>query len=475
MDISFNKTKVLATVGPASNSYERLVALVQEGVDAFRLNFSHGAYEEHQKVINHVREVNRQYNTNICLVQDLQGPKIRLGDVENGSVEIVEGQRVKLVCDGSISTADRLSTIYTGLAKDVNEGDAILLDDGKLELRVISTDKELEVITEVVYGGIVKPRKGINLPNSRVSAPSLTEKDVEDLHFGLDNDVEWVALSFVRKVEDIHEIKRIIRERGKDTRVIAKIEKPEAIENIDEIIGAVDAIMVARGDLGVEVGMEKVPMIQKMLVEKCNQAAKPVIVATQMMESMIVNPRPTRAETNDVANAVLDGAHCLMLSAETAVGAYPIETIRSMNLTIRMVEEHSHVFNRSFASNPESPTFLSDSLVANACNLASDTNAKAIIGMTKSGYTAFQLAKYRPKADIFVFTENHRLLNTLNLVWGVRGFFYNKFESTDSTILDIKQILLDGGYIKKGDVFINTASMPINEQKRTNMIKLSVA
>lgn len=466
---------MLATVGPASNSYERLVALVQEGVDAFRLNFSHGAYEEHQKVINHVREVNRQYNTNICLVQDLQGPKIRLGDVENGSVEIVEGQRVKLVCDGSISTADRLSTIYTGLAKDVNEGDAILLDDGKLELRVISTDKELEVITEVVYGGIVKPRKGINLPNSRVSAPSLTEKDVEDLHFGLDNDVEWVALSFVRKVEDIHEIKRIIRERGKDTRVIAKIEKPEAIENIDEIIGAVDAIMVARGDLGVEVGMEKVPMIQKMLVEKCNQAAKPVIVATQMMESMIVNPRPTRAETNDVANAVLDGAHCLMLSAETAVGAYPIETIRSMNLTIRMVEEHSHVFNRSFASNPESPTFLSDSLVANACNLASDTNAKAIIGMTKSGYTAFQLAKYRPKADIFVFTENHRLLNTLNLVWGVRGFFYNKFESTDSTILDIKQILLDGGYIKKGDVFINTASMPINEQKRTNMIKLSVA
>ncbi|MDX5436903.1 MAG: pyruvate kinase, partial [Pontibacter sp.] len=296
-----------------------------------------------------------------------------------------------------------------------------------------------------------------------------------DLHFGLDNDVEWVALSFVRKVEDIHEIKRLIRERGKDTRVIAKIEKPEAIENIDEIIGAVDAIMVARGDLGVEIGMERVPMVQKMLIEKCNQAAKPVIVATQMMESMIVNPRPTRAETNDVANAVLDGAHCLMLSAETAVGAYPIETIRSMNMTIRMVEEHSHTFNKTFKLNPESDTFYSDSLVANACYLASDTNAKAIIGMTKSGYTAFQLAKYRPQANIFIFTENHRLLNTLNLVWGVRGFFYNKFESTDSTISDIKQTLLDEGYLKKGDVFINTASMPINEQKRTNMIKLSIA
>ncbi|RIJ33513.1 pyruvate kinase [Pontibacter oryzae] len=475
MEISFNKTKVLATVGPASNSYERLVALVQEGVDAFRLNFSHGAYEEHQKVIDHVRQVNREHNTNICLVQDLQGPKIRLGDIENGSVEIEEGQRVKLVCDGSISTADRLSTIYTGLAKDVKAGDSILLDDGKLELKVISTDNELEVETEVIYGGIVKPRKGINLPHSKVSAPSLTEKDIEDLHFGLDNDVEWVALSFVRKVEDIHEIKRIIKERGKDTRVIAKIEKPEAIENIDEIIAATDAIMVARGDLGVEVGMEKVPMIQKMLVAKCNEAAKPVIVATQMMESMIVNPRPTRAETNDVANAVLDGAHCLMLSAETAVGAYPIETIRSMNMTIRMVEEHSGVFNRSFAINPNSETFLSDSLVANACNLASDTNAKAVIGMTKSGYTAFQLAKYRPQADIFIFTGNHRLLNTLNLVWGVRGFFYDKVESTDGTISDIKQILLDGGYIQKGDVFINTASMPINEQKRTNMIKLSVA
>ncbi|AKD03479.1 pyruvate kinase [Pontibacter korlensis] len=475
MDITFNKTKVLATVGPASNSYERLVALVQEGVNAFRLNFSHGAYEEHKVVIDHVREINRQHNTNICLVQDLQGPKIRLGDVENGSVEIIEGQRIKLTCDGSISTAERLSTIYTGLAKDVKPGDSILLDDGKLELKVISTDQELEVETEVVYGGIVKPRKGINLPHSRVSAPSLTEKDIEDLHFGLDNDVEWVALSFVRKVEDIHEIKRIIQERGKDTRVIAKIEKPEAIENIDEIIEATDAIMVARGDLGVEVGMERVPMIQKMLVEKCNQAAKPVIVATQMMESMIVNPRPTRAETNDVANAVLDGAHCLMLSAETAVGAYPVETIRSMTLTIRTVEEHSNVFNRTFTPNPESETFLSDSLVANACNLARDTNAKAVIGMTKSGYTAFQLAKYRPQAHIFVFTENHRLLNTLNLVWGVRGFYYNKFESTDNTITDIKETLLNEGHLQKGDIFINTASMPINEQKRTNMIKLSIA
>ncbi len=475
MEISFNKTKILATVGPASNTYDRLFALVQEGVDAFRLNFSHGAYEAHQQVIEHVREINRKNNTNICLVQDLQGPKIRVGDVENGGVEIKEGQIVKIICDGSLSTTDHLATEYTDLARDVSVGDTILLDDGKLELTVVSTDRDCTVEAKVKYGGIVKPRKGINLPDTKVSAPSLTKKDIRDLHFGLDNNVEWVALSFVRKVEDILEIKRIIQERGKDTRVIAKIEKPEAITNIDEIIQAADALMVARGDLGVEVGMEKVPMIQKMLVEKSNKASKPVIIATQMMESMIENPRPTRAETNDVANAVIDGADALMLSAETAVGAYPVETIRSMSLTIKTVETHSDIFNKSYILNPHSDTFFNDSLVANASNLARDTNARAIIGMTKSGYTAFQLAKHRPKADIFIFTENTSLLNTLNLVWGVRGFHYDKFESTDTTISDIKQTLLDGGYIKKGEVFINTASMPINEQKRTNMIKVSIA
>ncbi len=475
MNITFNKTKVLATVGPASNTSERLLSLVQEGVDAFRLNFSHGEHSEHLEVINHVREINNKHNMTVCLVQDLQGPKIRVGEVQNGGVEIKEGEEILLRCDGSLSVPGVLATNYTHLAQDVKVGDAILIDDGKLELKVLHTDHDQQVRCKVIYGGVVKPRKGINLPDTSVSAPSLTEKDLRDLHFGLDNDVEWVALSFVRSVRDINEIKRIIEERGKDTRVIAKIEKPEAIKNIDEIIEATDAIMVARGDLGVEVGMEKVPMIQKMVVEKSNRAAKPVIIATQMMESMIVNPRPTRAETNDIANAVIDGADCLMLSAETAVGAYPVETIRSMNLTIQTVEEHADIFNKSYVLNPHSQHFCNDSLVANACNLARDTNARAIIGMTKSGYTAFQLAKYRPKSDIFIFTENHRLLNTLNIVWGVRGFYYDKFESTDATISDIKETLLNGGHINKGDVFINTASMPINEQKRTNMIKLSIA
>ncbi|GAB2530785.1 pyruvate kinase [Rufibacter soli] len=474
MAIHFNKTKIIATVGPASNTPERLRALIQEGVDVFRLNFSHGTHPEHLKVIEAVRAINAEEGFNICLVQDLQGPKIRLNDIENGAVEIVAGQQVTIVCDKSVGTSTRLSTSYLRLAHDVRPGDAILIDDGKLELTVISTDGDKEVLTEVVYGGVVKPRKGINLPDTVVTAPSLTEKDIQDLHFGLDNDVEWVALSFVRKVEDIHEIKRIIAERGKDTRVIAKVEKPEAIRNIDSIIEATDAVMVARGDLGVEIGMEEVPMLQKMIVEKCQAIGKPVIIATQMMESMITNPRPTRAETNDIANAVMDGADTLMLSAETAAGAYPIETIRSMNRTIQSVESQAEVFHRNFVYNPEADTFFNDTVVASAVGLARDTNARALIGLTKSGYTAFQLAKHRPKSHIFIFTDNRALLNTLNLVWGIRGFYYDRFVSTDDTISDLKEILLREGHLERGDVFINIGSMPVMEKKRANMIKLSI-
>lgn len=474
MITDFKKTKIIATVGPASSSPEVLRALITEGVDVFRLNFSHGTHADHLKVIKHVREINAAENLNICLLQDLQGPKIRINDVLDGAVEIVAGQRLKIVCDNSIGTADRLSTSYTRLAQDVKPGDAILIDDGKLEVTVISTDGDLEVETEVVYGGVVKPRKGINLPDTVVTAPSLTEKDIQDLHFGLDNDVEWIALSFVRKVEDIHEIKRIIAERGKDARVVAKIEKPEAIRNIDSIIAASDAIMVARGDLGVEIGMEDVPMLQKMIVEKCNAVGKPVIVATQMMESMITSPRPTRAETNDVANAVMDGADTLMLSAETAAGMYPIETIRSMNRTIHSVEAQADLYYRNFVYDPESPSFLNDTVVASAVGLARDTNAKALIGLTKSGYTAIQVAKHRPKANIFVFTDNRVLLNTLNMVWGIRGYYYDRFVSTDDTINDLKEILVKAGHLKIGDAFINIGSMPVMEKKRANMIKLSI-
>ncbi|TGE23282.1 pyruvate kinase [Hymenobacter metallicola] len=473
----FNKVKIVATVGPASNTYEKLGMLIREGVDVFRLNFSHGSHEDHLAVINTVRRLNKDLRTHVGLLQDLQGPKIRLGEVEGGGVEIKPGDKIKLVCgEKEISTATRLSTIYLGLARDVKPGDMILIDDGKIELRVLATDRDKEVDVEVIYGGLVKPRKGINLPDSEVSAPSMTEKDIEDLKFGLENDVDWIALSFARRAEDIRFIKSLIAESGKTARVIAKIETPEGLKNLDEIIALTDAVMVARGDLGVEVKMEEVPMAQKMIVEKCNKAGKPVIVATQMMESMITAPRPTRAETSDVANAVIDGADAVMLSAETAVGAYPAEVIRSMVATILSVETRMpNLFNRWHPITPESPSFMVDSVLSAACHLAKNTGAKAITGMTHRGYTAFQIAKYRPKANIFIFTDNRPLLTTLSLIWGVRGFYYDRMLSTDGTISDIKYVLTTTGHLNKGDVFINTASMPINEKGKTNMVKVSVA
>ncbi|WP_151089299.1 pyruvate kinase [Hymenobacter baengnokdamensis] len=475
--VSFNKTKIVATVGPASNTYERLGMLIREGVDVFRLNFSHGAHEEHLSVINTVRRLNKDLRTNVGLLQDLQGPKIRLGEVEGGGVEIKRGDKIKLVCgEKEISTATRLSTIYLGLARDVKPGDMILIDDGKIELKVLATDRDHEVDVEVVYGGLVKPRKGINLPDSEVSAPSMTEKDIEDLKFGLDNDVDWIALSFARKADDIRFIKKLIAEAGKTTRVVAKIETPDGLRNIDEIIALTDAVMVARGDLGVEVKMEEVPMAQKMIIEKCNRAGKPVIVATQMMESMITAPRPTRAETSDVANAVMDGADAVMLSAETAVGAYPAEVIRSMVATILSVETRSpKLFHKWWPVDSAASTFMVDSILSASCHLAKNTSAKAITGMTHQGYTAFQLAKYRPKADIFIFTDNRPLLTALSLVWGVRCFYYDRFNSTDSTIADIRYVLTTTGHLKAGDVFINTGTMPITERGRANMVKVSVA
>ncbi len=475
--VSFNKTKIVATVGPASNTYDRLAMLIREGVDVFRLNFSHGAHEEHLSVINTVRRLNKDLRTNVGLLQDLQGPKIRLGEVEGGGVEIKPGDKIKLVCgEKEISTATRLSTIYLGLARDVKAGDMILIDDGKIELKVLATDRDKEVDVEVVYGGLVKPRKGINLPDSEVSAPSMTEKDIEDLHFGLANDVDWVALSFARRAEDIRFIKNIIAESGKTTRVIAKIETPDGLRNIDEIIALTDAVMVARGDLGVEVKMEEVPMAQKMIIEKCNKAGKPVIVATQMMESMITAPRPTRAETSDVANAVIDGTDAVMLSAETAVGQYPAEVIRSMVATIKSVESRRpQLFHRWWPVDPASPNFMVDSVLSAACHLAKNTGAKVITGMSHRGYTAFQIAKYRPKADIFIFTDDRAMLTVLSLVWGVRCFYYDRFISTDSTIADLRSVLLTTGNLQKGDVFINTATLPITDRGRSNMVKVSVA
>lgn len=470
--VSFNKTKIVATVGPASNSKDMLHALIKEGVDVFRLNFSHGTHEDHLKVIHSVRELNEELGTRICLLQDLQGPKIRVNEMEP-NVVIERGQELIITTHELLGNREIVSTSYKTLHKDVKIGDMILIDDGKIELKVTEV-RDVDVVTEVIYGGPLKSRKGINLPFTKVSAPSLTEKDLKDLEFGLENDVDWIALSFVRRGEDITSMRSIIDAHKSAARIVAKIEKPEALSNIDEIIAATDAVMVARGDLGVEIWMEEVPMVQKMLVEKCNKAGKPVIVATQMMESMIENPRPTRAETNDVANAVMDGADALMLSAETAAGKYPLEVIRSMVRTIASVEKNPSIYFRFRDVDKKSATYIHDNFVLAACKLAKDVGAKAIVGMTQSGYTAYQSSAYRPNANIFVFTSNKALLNKINLVWGSQAYLYNKTNSTDETIADVESVLKNEGHVKSGDIFIVLASMPIQDKARTNTIKINI-
>ncbi|MBY0434753.1 MAG: pyruvate kinase [Cyclobacteriaceae bacterium] len=470
--ISYNKTKIVATVGPASNSKEMLRALAKEGVDVFRLNFSHGTHEDHLKVINFVREINEEMGTHIALLQDLQGPKIRVNEVKEGTV-LTPRETIIITTRELVGDHEMVSTSYKDLPRDVKPGDMVLIDDGKIELKVKEA-RDIDVVCEVVYGGPLKSRKGINLPYSRVTAPSLTEKDLKDLEFGLKNKVDWVALSFVRKAKDIDILRGIIDQHKSTTRIVAKIEKPEALENIDAIVNATDAVMVARGDLGVEIWLEEVPMVQKMLVEKCNRLSKPVIVATQMMESMIENPRPTRAETNDVANAVMDGADALMLSAETAAGKYPIEVIRSMVRTISSVEKQGGIFFKFREIDPNSPNFFNESLILTACKLAKDVRASAIVGMTQLGYAAYKAASHRPNANIFAFTSNKSIINTMNLVWATRAYHYDKAASTDETISDVEAILKRDGHVKSGDIFIILASMPIQERGRSNMIKVHV-
>ncbi|MDR6807551.1 pyruvate kinase [Dyadobacter sp. BE34] len=477
--MSSKKTRIVATVGPTSESKETLYALAKAGVNVFRLNFSHGSHADHLQRLTNIREINEEHGLNLAILQDLQGPKIRIGLVaEKDGVLIEPGKKLILSNTEVLGTAEKVSTPYDGMYNDVKIGDRVLMDDGKLEVLVTGIEGT-DVITEVIYGGYLKSKKGVNLPNTRVSMPSVTPKDYEDLDFGLENNVEWIALSFVRTAEEITKVKEYIANKGKQARVVAKIEKPEAILNIDEIIEATDAIMVARGDLGVELPAEEVPMIQKMIVEKCNRAGKPVIVATQMLESMIESPRATRAELNDVANSVLDGADAVMLSAETASGKYPILAVESMSRTIEKVEANSNaIYFRHHAAVNDSPGAykLNDNVVMSACRLARDTQAAAIIGITRSGYTSFRLSHHRPKANLLIFTSNRMLMNQLALYWGTKVFYYDRDQgvSTDDLIEDIKTFLVEKGELQKGDVFINTLSMPVSRQRKTNTVKLSV-
>jgi len=467
------RTKIVATLGPATASKDVLRKMIEEGLNVCRLNFSHGGHEAHLDAIKIIRELNDEMGLNVAILADLQGPKIRTHEMENNGVELINDSIVTITIEKVLGTAEKFSINYSQLPQDVNPGEKILLDDGKLVLEVIQSNKVDEFTARVVHGGKLSSKKGVNFPNTAISMPCLTEKDLVDLDFALDQNVDWIGLSFVRNSDDIIQLKEIIQKKGAKAKVIAKIEKPEAVKDIDAIISESDALMVARGDLGVEVPYQNVPLIQKMIINKARLNAKPVIVATQMMESMITNISPTRAEVNDVANAVLDGTDAVMLSGETSVGAHPIEVIRTMSNIVKEMETFEGIYNKEEIPEKNQERFITDSICFNACRLAQRVEANAILTMSFSGYTAYKTASQRPKAPIFVFTSNKSILTQINLIWGVQGLFYDKRISTDDTIADIKKLLKEKGLLKEGDLVINIASIPLEELGKSNMLKLS--
>ena len=471
---AYKRTKIVATVGPACDTYDQLLALVKAGVNVFRLNFSHGSYEDKARIIEYARLINKTEPYNIAILADLQGPKLRVGELEGDSLEINEGDILTFTNEKVIGNRHKIYVSYPDLHADVRVGEKILIDDGKLEVVVKEITKDNEVKVEVLLGGTLLPKKGVNLPDTAISLPSLTEKDLADLEFMIKHQVDWVALSFVRKPEDIIELKALLMEAGCKAKVIAKIEMPEALKNLRDIIVESDGVMIARGDLGVELPIEEIPLIQKDIIKKCLHRAKPVIVATQMMESMIDRTKPNRSEITDVANAVLEGADAVMLSAETATGKYPRLVVETMTKIILEVESKAYDFNREEMLRPQikSPSFLSDAVCYNACKLAQDVEANAIIGMTQSGYTGFMLSSYRPQSLLYIFTKERSLVNQLSLSWGVRAFFYDEEESLDDIFSDQIEILRERGFAKEGDIMVSTGSTPIHLHLPTNVIKI---
>ncbi len=470
-----HRTKIVATVGPACDTYEKLLELVRAGVNVFRLNFSHGTHEDKTKIIEFIRRINSTEPYNIAILGDLQGPKLRIGEIEGNSLLVSEGDILTFTNEKLVGTLEKIYVSYPNLAGDVKLGNIIMIDDGKIEVKVVDITKEGDVKVQVILGGILSSKKGINLPDTKISLPALTEKDLIDLEFIIEQQLEWVALSFVRSVKDIVIIKSKLAEKRSKTKVIAKIEKPEALTNLREIILESDGIMIARGDLGVELPVEQVPLIQKQIIRKCLHRAKPVIVATQMMESMMERSKPNRSESTDVANAVIEGADAVMLSGETATGIHPVLVVQTMKKIIMEVEKNEYRFNREedLKPLPHSPTFLSDAVCYNACKLAEDTNADALIGMTQSGYTAFMLSSYRPKALLYIYTKERALVNQLSLSWGVRAFYYAEEESIDDIVSDQINILKERGFLNPGNVVVNTGSIPVELHMPTNMLKIT--
>ena len=472
---AYKRTKIVATVGPACDSYDQLLELVRAGVNVFRLNFSHGNHENKAQIIERIRQINKTEPYNISILADLQGPKLRVGEIEGGGMDIKEGDILTFINEKVVGNMDKIYVSYPNLHSDVQVGEKILIDDGKLEVVVTEITKQKEVKVVVTLGGRLLPKKGVNLPDTNISLPSLTEKDLADLEFIIGQNVDWIALSFVRKTVDITELKALLKAADCKSKVIAKIEMPEAIKNLRDIIIESDGVMIARGDLGVELPVEEVPLIQKDIIRKCLHRAKPVIVATQMMESMIDRTKPNRSEITDVANAVLEGADAVMLSAETATGKYPRLVVETMTKIIKEIEDKAYDYNRDEMLKPQakSPSFLSDAICYNACKLAEDVDANAIIGMTQSGYTGFMLSSYRPKSWLYIFTKEKSLVNQLSLSWGVRAFYYDEEESLDDIFFDQVQILKERNFLKKGDVIVSTGSTPVHLHLPTNVIKIS--
>ncbi|MBN2215256.1 MAG: pyruvate kinase [Bacteroidales bacterium] len=468
-----SKTKIIATIGPASSSKEILDKLFKAGIDACRLNFSHGTHSDHLKIINCIHELNRYSDAKVAILTDLQGPKLRIGDVENNEIELVEGKEIFFVSEECTGNPERVFLSYKGFAGDAVPGESVLVDDGKIQLCVIETNKKNSVRLKIIHGGKLSSRKGVNLPDTRISLPSLTKKDIEDVDFILDHEVDWIALSFVRSATDILELKEIIKKKKKNVKVIAKIEKPEALQQIDNIIDVSDAVMIARGDLGVELSFGKVPLIQKQIINKCIQQSKPVIVATQMLESMISNFRPTRAEASDVANAVFDGADTLMLSGETSVGRYPLEAIKAMQKVIDYAEDREFVLKHEYIPDDQVPSFLPDSVCYNACKMADLADAKAIITFTYSGATAFRISSYRPRSHIFVFTSNETLIRKLSIVWGIHAFYLPHEDYINQAIDHTIGFLKTRKFIRTDDVVIHVGSIPMKNKGKTNMMKIS--
>lgn len=472
--MTFNKTKIIATLGPSSTEKSMLKALVKEGVNVFRVNFSHANHNEVKQTVLNIREISSALNIHVAILGDLQGPKIRLGILKD-DVYIENGETISITTDEiEFGNSSLVSINYKDFPKDVSKGEKILVDDGKLILKVLETNKKNLVKAEVIQGGELKSRKGVNLPNTKLSLPALTEKDKADAVFALENNFDWLALSFVRSKKDVYELEELISKNSKDKiPIIAKIEKPEAILNLDAILHAADGLMVARGDLGLEIPAEEVPLKQKLMVNMAKKARKPIIIATQMMESMIDSLTPSRAEVNDVANSVMDGADAVMLSGETSVGQYPVEVIQTVGKIIRGVENSPLIQVPDTLPEIHSKRVITKAVCFQACNIANELEASAICTLTNSGYTAWQISSWRPSAVILVFTSNKRILSQLCLLWGVRCVFYDNFVSTDKTVEEVNALAVKKGFVKKGDLVINLAAMPVVEKGQVNTLRIS--